>query len=279
MKNYYTRGGRGRVRVRETYVRDTFGRLLSLRASGAAKMDLLLRGLASVEKEGLLDTRISWEELHDLIRPGDYYGEATKLKRNWVGDKLERLDAENLVHRVMSPGGRTLVQVLRDDASGEPLDDPGPAGEGYVTVSGDLFEYGRIGTWGSPELSAYLAAMIAERFTRSAPETAFMNAGLPWGAGLWFRELRWFSDPRGQRPQHHVRMPFSERTLRRGFVSLRSQGLVATVRIHRDPRTGDPFRQAQGRYLYQNGFADMRPGKGIRSQDLALLAKQLRILN
>jgi hypothetical protein len=278
MHMYYLRGGRGRVRVRETYVRDSLARLLSLRASGVAKTDLVLRGLASIEGDGQLDPRISWEEIHDLVRPGDYYGDATKLKRNWVGEKLERLEAENLLARSMSPGGRTRLRVLRDDGSAEPLDDPGSVGAGYVSVSGDLFEYGRVAEWGSPELSAYFAAMIAERYTRHAPETAFLNAGLPWGGGLWFRELQWFSDPRSERPEHHVRVPFSERTLRRGFMKLRRGGMVATVRIYRDPRTGEPFRQTQGRYLYKNGFHDLRPGRVVRWQDLAQLARDLRLL-
>jgi hypothetical protein len=278
MPKYYERGGRARVRVRETYVRDTLAPLLSRRASGVAKTDLVLRGLASLEAEGLLNVEVSWEDIHDLVRPGEYYGDATKLKRNWVGEKLERLEAENLLARTKSPGGRSRLRVLRDDGSAEPLDDPGSIGEGYVAVSGDLFQFERIALWGSPEVSAYFAATIAERFARHASDTASINADRPWGGGLWFRELQWFADPRGQRPEHHVRVPFSERTLRRGFVSLRRQALVATVRIHRDPRTGQPFRQAQGRYLYQNGFADMRPGRGVRSQELARLAKRLELL-
>ncbi len=269
MRNYYQLGGRGRLRVRETYVRDSFAPLLSARASGVAKADLVLRGLASVEAEGLLDPTISWEEIHDLVRPRDFYGDDRKLKRNWLGEKLERLEHERLLVRSKAPGGRTRLRVLRDDGSCLPLDDPGEAGDSYVTVLGNLFHYGRIAPWGSSEISAYFASMIAERYTTSASATAFLNNDRPLGGGMWFRELQWFSDPFGQRPPDHVRVPFTVRTLRRGFVSLRSENLVARLRIYRDPRTGKPFKQTQGRLIYLNGFADLRPGHGVHVSELA----------
>lgn len=273
MRNYYSLQGRGRLRVRETYVRDSLAPWLSSRASGVAKVDLLLRGLVSVETEGRLDTDIRWDEIHDLVRPRDYYGDDRKLKRNWLGEKLERLEAEKLLARAKSPGGRTRLHVLRDDASQLPLDDPGAAGDGYVSVLGDIFHFERIAPWGSAELSAYFACMIAERFSRSSAATAFLNEGRPQGGGIWFRELKWFADPTGLRPPSHVRVPFAERTLRRGFVNLRGENLVATVRIHRDPRTGERFKQAQGRVLYRNGFSDLRSTRGVRSRDLAMWAK------
>ena len=273
MRSYYSLGGHGRLRVRETYVRDSLAPWLSSRASGVAKVDLVLRGLAPVEAEGRIDTDIRWDEIHDLIRPRDYYGDDRKLKRNWLGEKLERLEAENLLARAKSPGGRTRLHVLRDDASQLPLDDPGAVGDGYVSVLGDVFHFERIAPWGSPELSAYFACMIAERFSRSSAATAFLNEGRPQGGGIWFRELKWFADPAGLRPPSHVRVPFAERTLRRGFVNLRGENLVATVRIHRDPRTGIRFKQAQGRLLYRNGFSDLRSKRGVRSRDLAMWAK------
>ncbi|WP_344002371.1 hypothetical protein [Nocardioides lentus] len=254
-------------------MRDHLASWLSSRASGVAKVDLVLRGLAVVESEGLLDPDIRWDEIHDLIRPHNYYGDDRKLKRNWLGQKLERLEAENLLARAKSPGGRTRLHVLRDDASQLPLDDPGAAGDGYVSVLGDIFHFERIAPWGSPELSAYFACMIAERYSRTAAATAVFNEGRPWGGGIWFRELKWFADPAGLRPSSHVRVPFAERTLRRGLVSLRSENLVATVRIYRDPRTGERFKQPQGRLLYRNGFSDLRSNRGVRARDLAMWAK------
>jgi hypothetical protein len=55
--------------------------------------------------------------------------------------------------------------------------------------------------------------------------------------------------------------------------ALRNENLVATVRIHRDPRTGERFKQAQGRLLYRNGFSGLRSNRGVRSRDLAIWAK------
>ncbi|GAB3864142.1 hypothetical protein GCM10028801_32950 [Nocardioides maradonensis] len=278
MRSYYSLGGHGRLRVRETYVCDSLAPWLSSRASGIAKVDLALRGLASVEAEGRIDPNIGWGEIHDLIRPRDYYGDDRKLKRNWLGEKLERLEVEKLLARTKSPGGRTRLHVLRDDASQLPLDDPGEVGDGYVSVLGDIFHFERIAAWGAPELSAYFACMIAERFSRNSAATAFLNEGRPQGGGIWFRELKWFADPAGLRPPSHVRVPFAERTLRRGFVSLRGENLVATVRIHRDPRTGIRFKQAQGRLLYQNGFSDLRSNRGVQSRNLAMWAKAKGLL-
>ncbi|MTD46283.1 hypothetical protein GKE82_18830 [Conexibacter sp. W3-3-2] len=112
--------------------------------------------------------------MHDLLRgdallgdrpPGADDNEATrKLKRKWVGEQLAVLEARNLVVRRERPGRRPLLTVLRDNGSGEALDDPdGTRGNEYVTILGGVLAKGTIREWGAPEICAYLAAMIAER--------------------------------------------------------------------------------------------------------------------
>jgi len=54
-------------------------------------------------------------------------------------------------------------------------------------------------------------------------------------------------------------MPFSERTLVRGFGLLRVEGLVDSARVLINPRTGRAF-DGGSRLRYQNNFDDLRPG-------------------
>jgi hypothetical protein len=194
-----------------------------------------------------------------LVPPGDFYGTDKHLKRKWVGEKLSKLEGLGLIRREQRPGLRPRIFVLRDDGSGEPLDDPGAVdGESYVTVVGAIFGSGRVAAWGSPQIAAYFAAMIAERYARADPAMNRVEETRPFGGGVWFRPLDWFEDKENRRPPHHVRIPFSTRTLRRGFALLRDEGVVATKRIHEDPRTGRPFANEGGRLLYYNGFDDLR---------------------
>ena len=264
--DYYAAGGRYRIRIREVHVRDRLAPLLAGSAHGAAKLDLVLRGLAALpdgdRPPGQIDPSLSWEDLHDLVR-APLYGNEVILKRKWVTDKLARLQALHLVRRVPSPGRRPDLIVLRDDGSRKPLDDPSGGGDdSYVTVLGTLVEFDWLRIWRSPEVTAYLAAMTAERYARADPvfaAAARLNAR-PIGGGLWYRPLRWFADPRSERPPDHVRYPFSERTLKRGFAALRRAGLVTTEWLREDPRTDRPFRGGP-RPLYWNGFHDLRPSQ------------------
>lgn len=254
-------GGRVRLRVREIYIRDAVCPLLSRGASGTIKMDLLLRSLAAHGEAdgsgaGTVPPAVTWEMLHDLVRPpGQFTDSDTVLKRNWVGDKIDQLEGLNLLRRDLCPGGRSKITVLRDDGSGDPYDDPGARGASYVTVLGSLFASRRIGPWGSPELAAYFAAMIAERYARADPAMNELQAGRDLGDGVWFRPIDWFADEDGRRPDHHVRVPFNDRTLRRGIKALCEDGLMRRRRVREDPRTGLPLRAQGGRYLYTNAFA------------------------
>jgi hypothetical protein len=267
--------GRRRFRLRETHVRDHLGPLLNSSASGTVKLDLVLRGLAADsdgETPGLISADISWDYLHDLVRPASFYGNtATPLKRNWVGTKLAQLEERDLIHRARVPGSRSRLVVLRDDGSGLPFDDPGAdRSTSYVTILGDIITFGWLPGWGTPELTAYLAAMIAERYARA--DQLFIGSDIakkdelpnsPVGSGPWFRPLTWFADEDQQRPPDHIRMPFSERTLRRGFKLLSQDGLIQMERIRSDPRTGNTFPKGP-RVLHHNGFHDLRPNSRTR---------------
>lgn len=260
-------GGRYRIRIRETHVRDHLAPLLTSRADGAVKLDLVLRGLARSSGEGapqgLVPEVIRWQQLHDLVREGDFYGADLVLKRKWVSDKLARLEQMGLIRRESVPGARPRIIVLRDDGTGEPFDDPqGKGSDSYVTVLGTLVAFGRLSRWGAPQVAAYLAAMVAERFARADPGFASVAEleRVPLGGGLWYRPLSWFVDEESRRPASHVRIPFSTRTLKRGIHELKSEGLMWTKRIRQDPRTGRPFVEGP-RVLYRNGFDYARPGR------------------
>jgi hypothetical protein len=249
--------GRRLFRVRETHLRDHYVPLLRSKAIGAVKVDLILRaiGRALPNTDGRLPTDISWAQIHDLARPGDFYAEP-KLKQKWVGEQMQRLENLRLLRRHLSPGGRPAVVVLADDASGRPLDDPdGQPPDSYVSILGRVMGDGRLCRWGAAEIAAYLAAMIAERYARSDPLLAgtWDLEKRPLGRGRWFRPLSWFADREGLRPPHHVRTPFSEHTLWRGFQRLQSQGFVSTYRVRLDPRKGTKFPEGT-RTIYTNRF-------------------------
>lgn len=256
--------GKHTFRLRERHVAEHLAPLLTSKAPGAVKMDLVLRGIALLphhagqRRAGLVLPSISYEDLHDLCRPSaiymttipeDEFSDADTLekKRKWVGEQLQRLEALNLVRREAQPGDRPLLLVLRDDGSREPLDDPnGWKGNSYVTVSGALIASGRLQVWGAPELAAYLAAMVADRFAR------FRDPSMPIGGATWFQPLDWFANGQGRRPAGHVAIPFSTRTLERGFRSLRESGLIDIRRTRKDPRGG---RFKRPRNVYVNQFA------------------------
>lgn len=251
-----------RVRVRETHARDHLAPLLSKGSVGAVKLDLALRGLVHrTELAGRLPADISWESLHDLCRDGNYRATDRVLKRKWVGENLAKLEHLGLISRDKAGHHRSSVCVLRDDGSGRSFDDPGADGDAYVTVLGSVFDYRRICKWGTPEVAAYLAAMVAERYARSDPHLAHLQTSPALGGGIWFRPLHWFADEQQRRPTHHIRIPFSTRTLRRGLVALRSEGLIAMQRTTTDPRTDREFTEGRPRTIYRNGFDDLRPNR------------------
>jgi hypothetical protein len=256
------------LRVRETYVRDWLAPAVSGRRAGAAKLDLALRAIAFAGPEpasGEISPDVSWEQLHDLVRPGDFYAENRSLKRKWVSDKLAILEGFNLVQRVQRPGGRSQLVVLSDRHDGSQFDSPdGSDGNSYVTFLGTLISFGHFARWGGPELAAYIAAITAERYARAYPPfaNAFGLSDLRFGGGVWSRPYSWFSEPGGFRPEAQIRFPFSEHTLQRGFRSLAKSHLVSTWRFQFDPIDGEEYEYP--RQFHWNGFDDLRPGRGVR---------------
>jgi len=58
--------------------------------------------------------------------------------------------------------------------------------------------------WGTPEVSAYVTAMVADRYSQ------LKNPGrFPQGGAIWFETLDWFDN---SRPQGHVRIGFTPHT-------------------------------------------------------------------
>jgi hypothetical protein len=96
-------------RIRETHVARHLAPLIRDRAYGAAKLDLVIRGIAlppggSGRREpGTVLPRITWEQIHDLARelPEGAQdrdpAEQRRLKRKWVGNQLRRLEAMKLI--------------------------------------------------------------------------------------------------------------------------------------------------------------------------------------
>lgn len=272
--------GKHLFRVRESHVRDHLGALLEQRAVGAARLDLVLRGLAlnpahsgRRPRPGVVLPQHGYESLHDLAREPTRYEpdvvrlessddpEVRRLKRKWVGEQLVRLEKLHLVERRERPGRRPELIVLRDDGSGDPFDDPdGTPGNSYVTVLGGVIASGAMAEWKAPELAAYLAAMIAERYERERRRRLGLEAG-PVGGGEWFRPLSWFSDSSMRNPTD-VTVPFSLSTLERGFAIHRKNGLIVVDKRRRIPGTGRRFKTGE-RNLYRNRFHTLQEAAGV----------------
>jgi hypothetical protein len=268
--------GKRLFRVREQHVADHLIPLMTHRALGAAKLDLVLRGVALQEAHagrrevGLVLPSYSWEQLHDLARTATSLGatppdidaspEVVRLKRKWVGKQLKQLEELKLVRRIEQPGKRPKLVVLRDDGTGEPLDDPdGQPANTYVTILGSIVASGALAAWSTPALSAYLAAMVAERHDPAAQKRrGDRNAG----QGGWFRALAWFADTDSHYgPDARVRLPFAVPTLERGFKQLRRDDLVMWQTHSFNPQT---LRRLTGpRNFYKNNFQKLETGTEV----------------
>lgn len=271
--------GKHLFRIREHHVADHLVPLISSRAATTAKLDLVLRCIALSPQHagkrvaGLVLPQCSWELLHDLskgdqglgaVSPGmDAPQGVLKLKRKWVGQQLKRLEEMKLVRREPRPGNRPRLLVLRDDGSGEPFDDPnGSRGNTYISILGSVIGSRALASWGAPELSAYLAAMAAER------GESRQGRHIEPGTGRWYRPLAWFADKDGlYGPSDRVRMGFSVPTLERGIASLEASKLMSHRRILRNPRTN---RRLKGpRNLYFNNFDSLSDKvKPIESEEI-----------
>jgi hypothetical protein len=269
----YGRGviGKHRFRIRERHIAAHLIPLMTKRSLGAAKLDLLLRGIAlppdvgDRPESGIVLQRYRYEHLYDLVNSGRRLGAqepgtdpstaVVRLKRKWVREQLLQLEKFNLVKRTPQRGRRSHLRVLSDDGTGASIDDPdGSEGNLYVTVLGSIISSGAFARWGVPEVSAYLAAMVAERY---AP-----GKRAPAGTGKWFRSLGWFADKqRRYGPDDRTPMAFSVATLERGLARLEKDGLISHAHITVDPSTR---QRLQGRRnLYTNRFAELDEGSLI----------------
>jgi hypothetical protein len=271
--------GKHLFRVREIHVRDHLVPLLSKNRLGAAKLDLILRGLALNPEHtgrrstsGLVLDRFTYEDLHDLAR-GRFSGEAgdtytydpklVRLKRKWVGDQLQELEALKLIRREQRPGTTPTIVVLRDDESEEPFDAPdGSPGNTYVSILGGIISSGALADWKMAQLTFYLAAMIAEWHSVRLPFPlspailkqlpALAVRGAEPGGGSWYRPFTWFNNA-AQREDNAVLIPFSDSTLERGRKLFEAEGLIEVQQLRRNPRTGKPFKSGP-RNLYVSKF-------------------------
>ena len=257
--------GKGQFRVRELHVAETYVPLLRAKKLGAVKLDLVLRGVALLPQHagnrepGLVLPDISYRSLHDICRPPSRFSprppedeiddrKILRLKRNWVGKQLGVLEEAGAVRRESAHRGRPKLIVQRDYGTG-PFDDPdGKKGNSYITISGPVISQW-LRLWETPEVSAYLAAMVADRYAR------IKNPGrFPQGGATWFETLDWFADPHGYRPQGHIRIGFAPRTLQRGLANLRTVNLVTWQhRTIRPDKPGHRFRSGR-RNIYTNHF-------------------------
>jgi len=274
--------GKHVFRVREFHVRDHLVPLLRKNRLGAAKLDLILRGLALNPQHtgkrstpGLVLNRFAYEDLHDLARGANWFGgksgdtysydpDLAKLKRKWVGEQLQALEAMRLLRREPRPGNHPTIVVLRDDGLEEAFDDPdGTPGKTYVSILGGIISSGALAEWNMAQLSFYLAAMMAEGHSAPLKIPLDMIELLPDlagrgpepGSGRWYRPLTWFNDAT-QREDNAVLIPFSTSTLERGLKAFEAEGLVEVRKLRRNPRTGRPFRSGP-RNLYVNKFSTL----------------------
>lgn len=274
--------GKYLFRVREAHVTEHLAPLIR-RRTGAAKLDLVLRGLAlppahvGARKEGpgLVLPRHSYEMLHDLTRFAELGGDdsdleasakVTKLKRKWVGDQLEILEEMGLVRRVRRPGRRPILMVLRDDGSGDPFDDPDgrSSSDRYITIHGTLIASRTLARWKGAELSAYLAAMYAERYD---DRRRGLGRQMP-GTGQWFRPLDWFEDADGKYgPPGRPSLPLSVSSLERGMTLLADEDLIRRRRTTLHPRANTKF--SRPRTIYTNRFGSVTVPQLLPAREIA----------
>lgn len=138
--------------------------------------------------------------------------------------------------------------VLRDDGTGKAFDDPdGRPGNTYVTVLGSIIASGELVKWGTTELAAYLAAMVAEWHDPMFDQRQGARRERPLvPPGLLVRQR-----PPPRPPRAH---PLLGDDVGAGFKRLTDDGLIAKDRRLKDSATGRRFRTGR-RNVYTNRFA------------------------
>lgn len=202
---------------------------------------------------GLLVPSFSYDDLYDLVgRPDGLAVDSRadrKRRRNWVGRQLAVLEDLALVRRVDRPGDTPRLWVLRDDQSGSPFDDPGENaredGTRFVTVVMAPFASGHARAWAVPQITAFLAAMTAEVYERSATRDA-----ADVGGRRWARPPEWFAKPGSVAtgPIHFGSTSFYD-----GVKTLEGQGLLRIDYVRTNPWTNRPWKGGP-RNVYTNQF-------------------------
>jgi hypothetical protein len=277
--------GKHIVRIRQSHVAEHLAKLIATRRVGAAKLDLVLRGLALSDehkgkrnKPGVVIGAYAYEDLADLCRRPAYDGDSNdpklvRLKRKWIGNHVRLLEEMKLVDRELRRGRRPSLVVLRDDGSGKAFDQGGDGSKDfYISVPGPVIASRALADWKAPELAFFLAALIAERREanrRSALKKGFVRP--PIGGGEWFQPLHWFGNRPGRRRDGGMRFPFSEATLERGLRSFLEMGLVEKRTATADPMTTRKFRSGR-RNIYTNRF-DLLANIHLTSSEAELRAR------
>lgn len=273
--------GKFLYRVSQRYVADHLGELVRTRRVGAAKLDIVLRGLAlSPDHAGAREPgtvirkagRTDYAALHDLVHdrhrfslaPEEAY-ESTReeldRKQEWVREQLRLLETRGLLERRKRRGGPRQIVMLSDLGDGRPYDDPGAEGRPYITLHGPLVSSAEFIDWGAPDIVGYVCALTAERFARPADRPDGKKK--PHGSGRWYRQADWFNNGNGYRFEDDIVYPFSTSTIERGLKAMRDRGLVDGERRKTAP---DGTRFDHPRMIYKNRF--YRLGAGAEVIDL-----------
>ena len=277
--------GKKLFRVSERYVADHVSPLIAARRIDAAKLDLILRGIALLPQHAgkrqvgtalRRGSRLDYPAMHDLVRDprrfstlapedDDADAEEREKKRNWVREQLQILEDRQLLQRKDMGDGRTQIIMLCDVGTGAPFDDPGAktTRRSYITIPGDVLAQDEYRSWSAADLAGFLCALAADRYARNAARKAGKEVPEA-GSATWYRQADWFNNENGFRPAGNIVFPFSTSTIERGLKSMRVRGHILGRRTKKNPDGG---RFLHPRMVYSNQFHLL--GAGAEVIDLA----------
>lgn len=295
--------GKHSFRVSEQYLVAHAAPLVKRGRVGAAKLDLVLRGIAlspdhtgDHRQPGTVlgkQFRIDHATLHDLVRDPRRFAETAPeddaedrverdKKREWVREQLvvlsgtkpkgsRRKPKHKLLKREPVGDGRQQITMLCDLGDGQPFDDPGAEDHrrSYITIPGAVLADPRFCHWDADELVGFYCAMIADRYARDAYKKRTGKES-EHGTATWFRQADWFNNRNGYRPAGHIIPPFSTTTIERGLKALAGSGFIDARWSMTSPETGERFKNR--RKIYTNRFD--RPGTGTASATIINIASR-----
>ena len=260
--------GKFLFRIRQTHIAEHYGELITAKAIGAVKLDLVLRDIAlqpehaGARPAGFVLWNWNYEHLHDLAKTAPQARSSSRrsdrqarhLKRKWISNQMGKLADLHLVKLKYRDGARPEI-IMLSDLGRLPLDDPGAGSDWeqnwdrdrYVTIRGGVIASRTLAKWGAPEVAAYLAALHAEFYNER-------GAGRPPksdGESSWWRQLAWFNNGDWQ-PTDRVLLPFSTTLLEEGLRAHVAAGLITKKQIIRNPLTKQKL--SQRRMLYHDHF-------------------------